>query len=294
MIFNDDGRLDAPEHLAALLREQGMAADEIADMLPALQRLPDWHAPAPTPATQHALLTKLIARQSLATRPAPILRQPATIASRELGWRAHIQIALRQPRLIHRSLWAGAAVGIFMATSMALLRWSFFGLTQPGTTLEFFLPVIAAVSMAFIYGPESDTGLEVTQATPVSPRYIAACRLLALGSYELLLSLLATGVVAYAHHIGFGELALLWLGPMALLSACGLLLSLLTGPIVAAIGLCIGWLAQFVQFTGIDLTSRATAPTWLSQPVVFALAAVVLFVALLYLPRHERRMGAGG
>jgi hypothetical protein len=281
MIFDDGGRLDAPEHLAALLREQGMAANEIADTLPALQRLPDWHAPAPTPTTQHALLTKLIARQSLATRP-------ATIAARGPGWCAHFQIALRQPRLIHRSLWAGAAVGIFMATSMALLRWSFFGLTQPGTTLEFFLPVIAAVSMAFIYGPESDTGLEVTQATPVSPRYIAACRLLALGGYELLLGLLATGVVAYAHHIGFGELALLWLGPMALLSACGLLVSLLTGPIVAAIGLCIGWLAQFVQFTGIGLTSGATAPVWLSQPFVFALAAMVLGIALVYLPWRER------
>src|SRR5579875_2736586 len=291
MTGNDDAaRLDATGDLAAMLREQDMTADEIAEMLPALQHLPDWRTPMPTPAMQQALLAKLTAQQAAtgAEQRATVPAYLSTVALRGMGWRA--QIALRQPRLIHRSLWAGASVGIFLATCMALLRWSFFGLTPSGTALEFFLPAIAAVSMAFIYGPEADAGLEVTQATPVSPRFIAACRLLALGGYELLLGLAAAGVVAHMQHLGFGGLAALWLGPMALLSACSLLLSLLTGPFVAAGGIFVAWLTQFVQFKGFAGMSSATPPAWLNQPLAFALAAAVLCAALLYLPRRERDM----
>lgn len=292
MNFDDEERFEGMERLVSVLHEQGMDADEIATTMPVLHLLPDWQAPRPTPAMREALLAKLVAQQSMAPAAAVAVVERKAAMLRLLLW--NWQIAMRQFRLIHRSVWIGATACVVAVTIVGLLSWDFWGSRQPGSVLEIFLPLISAVSAAFLYGPEADMGLEVTRATQVSPRFVVACRLIMLCGYELLLGLVATGMLAHADHIGFGELAQLWLGPVALLSACSLLFSLLIGPVVTVTSLCLAWLAQFVQFSGTTFGSISTIPSWTNQPFVFVLAAIVLcgvFVAVSRLEPNTNNQG---
>jgi hypothetical protein len=267
----DDGQI-APERLVALLAEQGMASDEIAHTAPMLHRLPEWSAPVPALVQKHALMARL------ATQAAP--------TSPQRRWRWGWQIFRRQPRLIHASLWGGATVGIALAAVLAALRWSIFGLTQPGGTLQLLLPLIAAISAAYLYGPESDEGWEIALATPVAARAIVCCRLVLLVGFELALGLVATEIVATVHHADFGMLASLWLVPGALLVACSLLLALLFGSVIAAASLALGWLSQFVQVSTTAIIT-VTPPTWLAQPPILLLAIGILLLALLMWPHWE-------
>src|SRR6266487_3736989 len=50
---------ERPEQLEELLREQGAAPEERADLLAALRRLSEWQAPQPEPADTRRLLARL-------------------------------------------------------------------------------------------------------------------------------------------------------------------------------------------------------------------------------------------
>src|SRR5579862_7665558 len=50
---------ERPEHLAEALREQGEKPEEIADLIPVVQRLGEWQAPQPTSADTRLLLARL-------------------------------------------------------------------------------------------------------------------------------------------------------------------------------------------------------------------------------------------
>ncbi|HZC79069.1 MAG TPA: hypothetical protein VE258_15055, partial [Ktedonobacterales bacterium] len=53
------GPFERPEQLAEALREQGVAPEELANLVPAVRRLSEWQAPRPSPADTQRLLVRL-------------------------------------------------------------------------------------------------------------------------------------------------------------------------------------------------------------------------------------------
>src|SRR5262249_9570227 len=129
-----------------------------------------------------------------------------------------------QRRMLRPSVWIASAAGIALAVA--------YGGIIPGEGVEqdilaVALPLIAAGGMAFLYGPDNDPALELALATPTSARSVLFARFTLLFGYDTALALLGTLVLATLHGDGFWSLASVWFGPMALLSALSLALSLI-------------------------------------------------------------------
>jgi hypothetical protein len=196
-------------------------------------------------------------------------------------------VALRQARLLRPSIWLASALAILLATVYALLLPPHDALGVSGV-LTFALPLIAAAGTAFIYGPETDKGLELTLATPTSSRLVMLSRFSWIFAYNAALALLATLALAQIRGEGFWTLAQHWLGPMALLSSISLALSLLLGPAIALGGALVLWLGRVLHLS--DGISVHLTPDvfWQTTPQMLLIALLVLLLALWYVPRHER------
>jgi hypothetical protein len=148
-------------------------------------------------------------------------------------------------------------------------------------------PLVAAASLAVIYGPEHDPAVEMALATTTSPRQILLARLTLVYGYNLLLALAASlGLLAMVPAEMLGQLILGWLGPMTFLSALALVLSLWIGTTNAVAVAYGAWLVHLVA-GGILISSDAlvsvqTMPLlaayqqfWNSPLLLLALAAVL-------------------
>ncbi len=271
---------DNPGQLADRLAEHDVSDDEIADAIGVMARLKEWVAPMPTEEDTARLLAVL----------APLVGVPAT-APAASGWSSRWRalkwmwkVVARQPRVVHRSIWAASGIAMMGAALYAALAP---GVRGPAS-LGVFLPAIAAGGAAFLYGREADAGYEVTRATPVAPQLVIVSRLVALLAYDTALALGATVLVAALHGTDLRMVAALWAGPMALLATGSLLASLMLGPIVAVAGALALWLAQFTQITSGQHLDAATGPAWQTNPAIFIAAAVLLVIALAYAPTRER------
>src|SRR5215469_1703753 len=89
--------LDLPDHLAEALREQDAAPEELADLLPALHRLPEWQAPQPSPADTRLLLARLMHQMPALSPVRQAIREHRQRKSASIFWlleTAHTQISL--------------------------------------------------------------------------------------------------------------------------------------------------------------------------------------------------------
>lgn len=295
MTSHDSWPLDSAEHLTDALLEQGIAADEAAELTRVLLRLTEWQMPAPTAAETTRLLAQLTpllpTQPSLNMDSATVFRPAALRAPTFQGWEripktmwASWLLLWHQIWLIHRGLWLATVlciIGITLYATVAPYKES-----APALTL--FLPIITAGGIAFIYGRETDSALEVALATPTSPRAVLLGRVALFFSFNLALGLVATALVAGLHgHTAWAAITL-WLGPAALLSSGSLLLSLLLGPFVAVGSVAAVSLAQVVHLSNNLRISIVTDAIWQTSPPMLALAAALLLIALLYVPRQER------
>ncbi|HEX6542343.1 MAG TPA: hypothetical protein VF040_11360 [Ktedonobacterales bacterium] len=274
MTQRDTPGFDPAEEISTALHELDLPADEVSALIPIIASLKAWEVPVPTATETRLFLARLEDR--LAAPAAP-----------PVSWRSHLallwQIALRQPRLIHRSLWAGSLVAMTCALSLAWL-----GLMRQDIVFGLFVPVIATTGVAFLYGPEVDPALEYAKATPISTRLLVGSRLLALLSYEVALELAITAAIALHTHESFSALLALWLGPTALLSSCSLLLSLLLGPVVTAGSMFAVWLVQFIELDQVLGRFLLSDPHWQTSPLLFAGAAIILLLGFWLVPSYPR------
>ena len=278
-----NGTLDAraSEHVRRHLAECGACRQERASW----ETFRDiaQYATASVEAPSPLVFAHILAEIDVA--PAPVASveeraQPSAIRKLVAFWR----LLLRQPQLMHRAIWVASTVAMIFAALYAAAIWTFHG----PSILAMFLPVIAAGGMAFLYGPEADPALEVMLATPLSPRLTLLCRVMVLLGYDVALALGATTLIAVLHGAPPGALVTTWLGPLALLSAGSLLTSLVLGPSIAAAGSFAVWLAQFFQLDATYAVRLTSAPFWQTNPLTLALAAFLLFLALLYTPNPGR------
>jgi hypothetical protein len=96
------------------------------------------------------------------------------------------------------------------------------------------VPVVAALAVAFLYGPEIDPAFEIVAATPTQPGTLLLARLtLALG-FVVSVAALASVLLSATSGAALSTLVGAWLGPLLLLSAVATVLALLWGPLIAA------------------------------------------------------------
>jgi hypothetical protein len=190
-----------------------------------------------------------------------------------------------QARLLRRSVWLASALGIAIATLIAASLSAEVG--REGA-LTIALPLIAAAGVAFLYGPENDPGLEIALATPTSARLVLLNRFGLLFAFDVGLALLGTLALSLARGESLWGLALAWLGPMALLSTVSLALSLFTGPVVAALGAGLAWLASALRFDAGPALRFPPEALARMTPGILAFSVMALFIAMLAVSRHEQ------
>ena len=190
-----------------------------------------------------------------------------------------------QARLLRRSVWASSALSIALAT---LLAASLSAQAGREGVLTIALPLIAAAGVAFLYGPENDPGLEIALATPTSARFVLLSRFALLFAFDMALALLGTMALSLAHGESLWGFTLAWLGPMTLLSTISLALSLFTGPVVAALGAGLAWLASALRFDA-GLALRFPPETLARMtPGILAFSVGALLIAMLAVSRREQ------
>lgn len=208
------------------------------------------------------------------------------VAAISLLW----QLLVGQVPLVRRAIWAASAVTMAVGLLAALFATT---PTAGGLVLGLLAPLVAAMGVALVYGPENDPGLEVALATPTAPRLVLLARLTLVYGYDLGLALLATLVLAARGGADPLPLISLWIGPMLFLSALALLLSLLldaTAALLVSMGL---WSVRLIAAAdlGGGRPSAVADPLdglWHNTPLLLPLAALLLLAALWYGPGRER------
>lgn len=223
-----------------------------------------------------------VVRTSLRRRPT--LRQ-AVRAAVDLVWAQRVVVMMRGGIVPAVLLVVG--VGVWLTTRLP----DGSPVTLPLLTL---VPVAAALGVAFLYGPDTDTAFEIVTTTPTSPATLVFARLtLVLGLVSGVtglgsLWLSATGGGALGPLVGA------WLGPMLLLSALATLLSLLWQPIVAASVTLALW-AGVVILLNAELDGNHPLsvsllpllhPGWLSFGVQIAVAGLLWLLAYILSTRE--------
>lgn len=207
------------------------------------------------------------------------------------------QLARAQTRLVPRGVWI--ASGLTMAGGILLSLYVAFAPHDPlralhaAFVLGIFAPLVAAIGAAYVYGPQSDSGLELALATPTSPRVVLLTRLALVVGYDLLLSTAGSLLLA---AIGRGTLASIvgvWIGPLLLLSSVSLVLSLLISAVGAVAGSIVMWVSRLVAAMPAHEAAFQTAQAplkaiWQTSPAVILVALTLVALVVLYVPRQER------
>jgi hypothetical protein len=269
---------DADPLRAKLIEDTG-SPEEADQLLPVLRRLPDWSAPAPT-ARSTAQLIAMLQAQAPITRQSNLLRLGLLIRS--------------QARVIQPEIWLATALvmtlGVFVTLATA----------QPQVTIEslpfvYIAPIVAAIGLAFLYGPGLDPASEIEVATPTSPRLVFLTRLMLVFGFNLGLGLIGTLLLAVG-HTNFSAWPLIesWLAPMACLSALTVLGSVLfVDPLISTAAGLLAWgifvSQQFIERTAMPLLAHlpnlASAE---ARPFLFGLALTLSAAAVWLAGREER------
>ncbi|TDC97337.1 hypothetical protein E1292_37280 [Nonomuraea deserti] len=202
------------------------------------------------------------------------------------------QLLAMEARLLHPGVWTASFAVMALCVLFAALK----GLL-PVPLLELAAPLVAAVGVAGLYGPERDRAFEVVAATPTSPRVLLLARVTLVFGYDVALALLASGVLAASggSPAGLGELVTAWLGPMALLAAMALLLSVCWHP-GGAVGVVLAaWYVPALAQADVAAL-RAYRTMWETGPGTLAAAVALAGAAIVLAGKVEplRRMGRAG
>jgi len=291
-IFTDGHARDLlPEYLAgALDAETGQAVRKhLQTCHPCAAELRAWeqigaveHAHAlETPIPSLALLGEVWRRIDM--EPAQLAEPRARPFARPGAYLWNVLSS--QARLLRRSVWLASALGIVLATLLAASLSAEVG--REGV-LTIALPLIAAAGVAFLYGPENDPGLEIALATPTSARLVLLSRFGLLFAFDVGLALLGTLALSLARGESLWGLALVWLGPMTLLATISLALSLFTGPVVAALGAGLAWLASALRFDAGPALRFPPEALARMTPGILAFSVMALLIAMLAVSRREQ------
>lgn len=276
--LGSEGRRRVQEHLVdcSACREELAAWQEIHEAV----NLDSDRAPGPSEDLMERVWAKIEEDSQAVVRPSLI---------------SHLSLALQllagQVPLVKKKIWVASAVTMAFGVMVSLLTAA--GTTATGTAFSLFAPIVAAVGVAFVYGPENDPSLEVALSTPTRPRFILLARLTLVYGYDLALALAATVVLATVSGTpNPWPLVSLWIGPMLFLSALALVISLLFNPMLAIFTTMALWGIRLSAAAGSDpmyLDSawmRVVESLWQANAILLPLAVLLLAMAFFFAPRR--------
>lgn len=261
------------DQLRVKLIEDTGSSEEADRMLPIVQQLADWSAPIPS-----AQQTDRLVQTLSAALPARSSR------------RAWMMWLLRaQLRVVQHEIWLASALVMLLGVLVTLAE-------QPTASIEMLpfaliAPLVAALGIAFLYGPAAEPSLEIELATPVSPRLVVLVRLLLVFLFDLAWGLLGSGVLVLSQSgWSLWPLVSLWLAPMTCLAALAFLLSMLFVDPLVGVSICLAlWGLQVLRV----FLPFAALPNWLSgdlQPWLWLTSLMCVAVALWLAGREERQL----
>jgi hypothetical protein len=283
---------DAEEWLAQALREQGVAPDEMAGLLPALRRLDEWSAPQPSPVDTERLLAQLV---HVAPSRSPVRRAIRERQQRPIGSIIGLlEIARAQVSLFGPSFWLVSAlitfVGAVAALSAAVPAPDADQVAAQVVVLRASGPLLAYLGALIAFRGTGAHVLECELVCLPSPLQLVLARLVIVLGYDITLGLaLCLSLVAG----GAGDvlrLMLSWFMPLLLVVGMALLLSLRLSIQTAAsvaYGIWLAILAQDAimnaQHTQAIQALPLLALTPVSEALLGCLGIALLAVALLRL-----------
>ena len=233
-----EGGKTKDEALRQRVLEDAESLDEAERLLPVVRRLQQWTAPEPTIQQTNSLIARLQAEMPTTRHRPSAIRK---LQSASLLLRAQL-------RVVRREIWLASLLIIALG---ALVTLSVYGPESAGSALPLVIiaPLVAAIGVAFIYGPFVDPALEIELATPVSPRLVLMARLVLVFGFDLALGLTASvALIALRSDLSFWPLVMAWLAPMAFLSALAFLLTMLTTePLWGMLVSLVLWSVQALQ-----------------------------------------------
>lgn len=291
---------DLPAYVNATLspRDHAEVSAHLAACPTCRAEVADWQAVARATAALGSavgappddLLARVEARLP-APAAVPALAPPAPPPARR-PLRGAVALVRGQVPLIRRGLWAASSLMFMLGAAITLADPTLDGMV----VLPLVAPVVAAVGVALVYGPENDPGLEIALSTPTSPRAVLLARLALVVGYDLALALLANALVAAVDpELAFWPLVSSWLAPMFLLSSLSLLLSLVVGT-ASAVTVTLGlWSLHHMTrmtWTGLREDGLIEPVGWawgidIAGPIAWLLAAALTLVAFWFAPRRE-------
>lgn len=200
-------------------------------------------------------------------------------------------LAAAQVRLVRHGLWFSSAVviGIGFVAAWALARAGVVGALAP---------LAAVFGVSQLYGPQNDPAIELTEATPTSPRLVLLARLVLVFGYDLALALAASAALGLVlPGTVISAVIWSWLAPMTFLSALALVCSLAMGS-NAAMALALGlWLSRGVVGSlelspGVEHWMGMYMGLWTRPAPLFALAIGLSACGVWLAGRRERRLAA--
>jgi hypothetical protein len=185
--------------------------------------------------------------------------------------------------LVHREMWPASAAIMLMGVVIALL-------SKHIEAVYFIAPLVAAASLTVLFGPAYDPAYELVMAAPTSPWRLLLARMSIVSVYNLLLVVIAgLFLLLIIPPNLFGSLILGWLGPMALLSALALLISLWIGTGNAVTISYFLWIVQYIPFrlmnsflasSALEAFFQAYQSFWHNPLLLFSISAVLFSAAL--------------
>src|SRR5438876_980522 len=243
---------ERPEQLTDALREQGVAPEERADLLPVLRRLSEWQAPQPEPADTRRLLARL-ATELPALSP---VRQAIREHRQRTGVFWLLATARAQVSLFGLGFWLVSALVTLLGAGVVLSK----VLPDQEVVLRASGPLLAYLGTIVAFRGKGARTLELELVCLPSPLQLAMARLVIVLGYDVGLGL-ALSLALWVGGTGqVLALTLSWLMPLLLVAGLALMLSLRLS-VQAAASLAYGvWLAVLAISTTSPLQALILAP----------------------------------
>jgi hypothetical protein len=174
-------------------------------------------------------------------------------------------------------------IGWVIATAVVLLAGMAATLGTHTPYVALFEPAVAAVGIAYAYGPGIDPAWELSQSMAVSDRMVLLARALAVFGLNAVLGLLASAASGAAVAVTFG-----WLVPMT--AVCALALAAATLARSANVGVAAGisgWVITVLAGKAVagQVTAAVASPSLVLPYLLFAAGCGALVLYTTRIPR---------
>jgi hypothetical protein len=276
------GPFERPEQLAEALREQGVAPEELANLVPAVHCLSEWQAPRPSPADTQRLLVQLATALPALSPVRQAIRAHRQRQGAGVRWllaTARIQVSLFGP-----AFWLVSALVTLLGAGVVLSK----VLPDQGLLLRASGPFLAYLGTSIAFRGRTARALECELVCPPSAVQLALARLVVVLGYDVALGLALSLALWVGGTEQVAALMLSWFMPLLLVAGLALVLSLRLSIQVAASLAYGGWLAALAMDANVNLPLLRLTPA--TDALLGGIGLALLAVALLRLPTDMPRL----